>query len=99
MSRRVSGPGRLAALPFIGLIRVYRLTLSPFVGRQCRFEPTCSVYGLEAYREHGPLRGSWLTFRRLARCHPFSRGGFDPVPLRHGSPGVGRVGKPEDPPP
>jgi putative membrane protein insertion efficiency factor len=71
----------LASWPFIGLIYLYRLTLGPFLGGHCRFEPSCSRYGIEAYREHGPFRGTWLTARRLARCHPFSgRSGFDPVP-------------------
>jgi hypothetical protein len=64
----------------IGLIRVYQWTLAPIVGGQCRFHPTCSWYGLEAYRTHGLWRGTVLTARRLSRCHPFSRGGYDPVP-------------------
>jgi putative membrane protein insertion efficiency factor len=81
----ISRVGRVAALPFIALIWVYRFTLSPFVGRQCRFQPTCSIYGLEAYRLHGPIRGTRLTLARILRCHPFRPGGYDPVPL----PGVG----------
>lgn len=68
------------AWPAIGLIRVYRVTLSPIVGRQCRYEPTCSRYAEEALRRYGLVRGSWLAARRLARCHPFVRGGYDPVP-------------------
>lgn len=67
--------------PFMALIKLYQFTLSPVLGRQCRFHPTCSWYGLEAYRRFGPIRGSWLTLRRLARCHPFHPGGYDPVPL------------------
>jgi hypothetical protein len=67
--------------PFVLLIRLYRVTLSPLVGGQCRYEPTCSGYGLEAYRLHGPVRGSLLTLRRILRCHPFVKGGYDPVPL------------------
>jgi putative membrane protein insertion efficiency factor len=64
----------------IGLIQLYRWTLSPFLGRFCRFQPTCSVYAQEALREHGALSGSWLTIKRLCRCHPFGSSGFDPVP-------------------
>lgn len=76
------GPvGRACNGPFVLLIRVYRVTLSPLVGGQCRHEPTCSGYGLEAYRLHGPVRGSLLTLRRILRCHPFAKGGYDPVPL------------------
>lgn len=67
-------------LPFVVLIRLYQYTLSPLIGRQCRFWPTCSNYGLEAYRRHGPWRGTALTLRRIARCNPLSKGGYDPVP-------------------
>ena len=59
---------------------IYRLTLSPFIGWQCRFDPTCSHYALEALSKHGALRGSWLALRRLARCHPWGGWGYDPVP-------------------
>ncbi len=65
----------------LALVRFYRwvpkLAPSP-----CRFAPSCSTYALEALEEHGALRGSWLTLRRVGRCHPFSAGGFDPVPAR-----------------
>jgi uncharacterized protein len=64
----------------IGLIRAYRLLLSPWWGRSCRFTPTCSEYALEAIERHGSARGSWLAVRRIARCHPWQPGGFDPVP-------------------
>ena len=77
----VGRAGRLASLPFIWLIRPYQITLSPIMGGQCRFEPTCSRYAAMAYRLHGPWRGSILTARRIFRCHPFGRGGYDPVPL------------------
>jgi putative membrane protein insertion efficiency factor len=62
------------------VIRLYQLTLSPFIGNQCRFHPTCSHYALQAIEHHGLIRGAWLTARRLGRCHPFHPGGFDPVP-------------------
>lgn len=64
------------------MIRVYQCTLSPFMGGQCRYYPTCSHYGVEAFRTHGPIRGGWLTFTRLLRCNPFVKGGYDPVPPR-----------------
>ena len=62
------------------LIRLYQITLSPFIGNQCRFYPTCSHYAQEAVAEFGPWRGTWLTLRRLSRCHPLAEGGIDPIP-------------------
>jgi len=62
------------------LIRGYQLTLSPLLGPRCRFHPSCSQYAIEALRLHGTLRGSLLSLRRLARCHPWHAGGYDPVP-------------------
>lgn len=62
------------------VITFYRRVISPLLGPHCRFYPTCSAYALDALRQHGALRGSWLTVRRLARCHPFHPGGIDPVP-------------------
>ncbi|MBN2344919.1 MAG: membrane protein insertion efficiency factor YidD [Candidatus Aminicenantes bacterium] len=62
------------------LIRGYQLTLSPLLGRHCRFLPTCSQYALEAVTRFGALRGAWLALRRILRCHPFHAGGHDPVP-------------------
>jgi len=64
----------------IGILRLYKRFLSPLLPPACRFQPTCSEYAIEAVRVHGVGRGSWLALRRLARCQPFSRGGFDPVP-------------------
>lgn len=64
----------------LALIRLYQLTLSPFIGQQCRFHPSCSHYAAEAIGRYGVLRGGWLATRRLGRCHPFHPGGFDPVP-------------------
>ena len=78
--RRLSWAARLAAIP----VYIYRLFLSPLLPRNCRFEPSCSVYALEALSRHGALKGGWLTLRRLARCHPFESlgagSGYDPVP-------------------
>lgn len=64
----------------LGLVRLYRLLVSPILPPSCRFHPSCSAYAAEALTRHGALRGSWLTVRRLARCHPFCEGGLDPVP-------------------
>lgn len=64
------------------LLRGYRLLLSPWLGNQCRFEPTCSVYGIEALQRHGALAGSYLTVARVLRCQPWCAGGCDPVPAQ-----------------
>lgn len=61
-------------------IRGYRQILSPWLGHACRFQPSCSAYAIEALQTHGPLRGLWLTARRLARCNPWGGSGYDPVP-------------------
>lgn len=72
------------ALLMRGLIIGYQWTLSPFIGRQCRFLPTCSHYALEAIARYGAFRGGWLMIRRLLRCHPWGGSGFDPVPVSDG---------------
>ena len=64
----------------IGLLRAYRFAISPLYGQVCRYHPSCSAYALEAVTVHGSLRGSWLAVRRVARCHPWAAGGYDPVP-------------------
>ena len=64
----------------LALVRFYRYAISPMLGRNCRFVPSCSEYALEAVEPHGALKGSWLAARRVCRCHPFSGGGYDPVP-------------------
>jgi putative membrane protein insertion efficiency factor len=64
----------------LATIRVYQLTLSPWLGRQCRYLPTCSVYAAEAVERFGVRRGSWLALKRLGRCHPWGGSGYDPVP-------------------
>ena len=69
----------------IGFLKLYRLTISPMYGQVCRFYPSCSAYALEAVERHGAVRGSWLAARRLARCHPWNPGGYDPVPAHPGS--------------
>ncbi len=63
-----------------GLIRVYQFLLSPVLGNNCRFHPTCSQYALQAIDTHGVIRGSWMAMQRLAKCHPWHPGGVDPVP-------------------
>jgi len=65
---------------FIGIVKGYRLLLSPWLGSACRFEPTCSAYALDALKQHGAGAGSYLTLKRLGRCHPWCDGGHDPVP-------------------
>ncbi len=67
-------------LLLIGLVRGYRVFISPLFLPSCRFQPTCSQYAIEALDRHGALKGSWLATRRICRCHPFSLGGYDPVP-------------------
>ncbi len=69
-----------AARVMLIVIRVYQLTLSAFLGRQCRFAPSCSEYAAEAIRVHGALRGGWLGMKRIGRCHPWGGSGHDPVP-------------------
>lgn len=64
----------------IGLVRLYRLLLSPWLGSACRFEPTCSVYSLQSLEKHGAGWGTYLTLNRLVRCHPWCAGGLDPIP-------------------
>lgn len=93
---RVAGAGSLAwllawlvRLPqrlLLGLVKAYRLLLSPWLGSSCRFEPTCSAYALQALDQHGAAGGSYLTAARLLRCHPACAGGHDAVPERIGAP-------------
>ncbi len=71
---------RLPQYLLIGLVKGYRLLLSPWLGSNCRFEPTCSTYSLQALQQHGATVGSYLTLRRLVRCQPWCDGGHDPVP-------------------
>lgn len=64
-------------------IRAYRYFISPLLPASCRYEPSCSSYAVEALSVHGPVKGSWLTLRRLGSCHPFGGQGYDPVPRKH----------------
>ncbi|HFB62368.1 MAG TPA: membrane protein insertion efficiency factor YidD [Bacteroidetes bacterium] len=65
---------------FILLIRVYQYTLSPYLGRSCRYTPTCSVYSVEAIKKYGPFKGGWLALKRVLSCNPWGGSGYDPVP-------------------
>ena len=76
MTRRMGPVAHVVALP----VRAYRLLFSPWVGFNCRYQPTCSAYALEALQRHGALKGSWLAARRILRCHPCGSSGYDPVP-------------------
>ncbi len=72
--------GRLLAWPLLLLVQIYRHTVSPLLGANCRYQPTCSAYAIEALRLHGAFRGTALAARRIARCHPWGESGYDPVP-------------------
>jgi len=80
MSRILTTLVRLPQNVLMGLVAAYRLLISPSLGSNCRFEPSCSAYSLQALGQHGAAKGSYLTLRRLARCHPWCDGGHDPVP-------------------
>ncbi len=71
---------RILSLP----VKAYRLIFSPWVGHNCRYQPTCSAYALEALEKHGAIKGGWLAARRILRCHPWGKSGYDPVPARKG---------------
>jgi len=71
---------QILSFPFISLIKVYQLVISPWMGPSCRYTPTCSQYGIEALIKYGPVKGLWLTTKRIARCNPWGGHGHDPVP-------------------
>ena len=75
-----SGLRQVLIFPFILLIKLYKLIVSPWLPSACRFTPTCSQYALEAFRRHGVFKGFYLSFRRIIRCHPWGGHGHDPVP-------------------
>ena len=72
--------GRVLAWPLLGLVWIYRNAISPLIGANCRFQPTCSKYAEEALRKHGAFKGGWLAIKRIGRCHPWGGSGYDPVP-------------------
>lgn len=76
--------GQLFALPLRGLVWIYRYAISPLIGANCRYLPTCSAYAEEALRTHGAFKGGWLALKRIGRCHPWGGSGFDPVPEADG---------------
>ena len=71
---------KILIFPFIVLIKFYQVCISPLKPPTCRFTPTCSQYALEAFRKHGPIKGLYLSVRRILRCHPWGGSGYDPVP-------------------
>ena len=71
---------RVLAKPLIWLVRLYRLAISPWLGMNCRYQPTCSNYAIEALQVHGVFKGGWLAMKRIGRCHPWGDSGYDPVP-------------------
>ena len=76
----MSRAGQLFARPLLLLVKGYRYAISPFLGANCRFQPTCSEYAETALRRHGGFRGGWLVLKRIGRCHPWGGSGYDPVP-------------------
>lgn len=72
--------GFLLAWPLLGLVWIYRILVSPLLGANCRYQPTCAVYAEQALRRHGAFKGGWLVLKRIGRCHPWGGSGYDPVP-------------------
>jgi putative membrane protein insertion efficiency factor len=70
----------IVAFPFIGMIKIYQLVISPWMGPSCRYTPTCSQYAIEAIKKYGILKGGWLAAKRILRCNPWGGHGHDPVP-------------------
>lgn len=71
---------QILSFPFIILIKLYQWIISPWLGQKCRYTPTCSHYTVEALKKYGPVKGLWLTIRRVSKCHPWGGHGYDPVP-------------------
>jgi putative membrane protein insertion efficiency factor len=78
MNRIAKAVWQLPSTVLIAAARVYQWTLSPLIGRHCRFEPTCSAYFIQAVQKYGAVRGTWRGVKRISRCHPFQPGGYDP---------------------
>jgi putative membrane protein insertion efficiency factor len=74
--------GRLVAKPLLGLVWLYQKAISPLLGANCRFEPSCSAYAMQALREYGGFKGGWMAIKRISRCHPWGGSGYDPVPAK-----------------
>ncbi len=70
----------ILSLPLIALVKFYQICISPLKPPSCRFTPTCSSYAIEALKKHGPIKGGYLSFRRILKCHPWGGSGYDPVP-------------------
>lgn len=79
-SRNIKKITKLPAKMLILLFRLYQVTLSPYIGKSCRYTPTCSNYGIEAVEKYGFFKGGWLTFKRILSCNPWGGSGYDPVP-------------------
>lgn len=71
---------QILSAPFIFLIKIYQWVISPILGPKCRYTPTCSHYAAEALKKYGPIKGIWLSIKRIAKCHPWGGSGYDPVP-------------------
>lgn len=71
---------QILSFPFIVLIKFYQYAISPAIGPKCRYTPTCSHYSLEAFKQYGPIKGFWLSVKRISKCHPWGGSGYDPVP-------------------
>lgn len=71
---------KIAVFPFVLLIKIYKYSISPMIPRSCRYSPTCSQYGIEAFQKHGVFKGFWLTLKRVLSCNPWGGSGYDPVP-------------------
>lgn len=71
---------QIISFPFLLIIRIYQLVISPLLGPKCRFTPTCSEYSAQALRKHGLIKGGWLSIKRISRCRPGGGSGYDPVP-------------------
>lgn len=82
----ISALSRLVAWPLLGIVGLYRVAISPWLGNNCRYAPSCSAYAMESLRVHGAFRGSWLAAKRILRCHPWGGAGYDPVPEEEDDP-------------